>query len=60
MASLCSLQNKAKSLNKINSKPFMELGGRINMKHFGVQIPRFGGIDFWLLIRDALTSNPWS
>jgi hypothetical protein len=46
---------KQKNLNKLNSNPSTELGGRINIDISSVQTPSYRGANFWLLIQDDFT-----
>jgi hypothetical protein len=51
---------KEKNLNKTNSHPSTELGGRINIDISSVLISSYGGANFWLLIQDDFTNYLWS
>jgi hypothetical protein len=51
---------KQKNLNKFNSNPSAELGGRINIDISSVETPSYGGDNFWLLIQDDFTGYHWS
>jgi hypothetical protein len=51
---------KQKNLNKTNSHPSTELGGRINIDISIVLNSSYGGANFWLLIQDDFTNYLWS
>jgi hypothetical protein len=51
---------KTKTLNKTNSHPSTELGGRINIDISSVLNSSYGGANFWLLIQDDFTNYLWS
>jgi hypothetical protein len=51
---------KQKNLNKLNSNPSTELGGRTNIDISSVQTPIYGGANFWLLMQYDFTGSLWS
>jgi hypothetical protein len=51
---------KQKNLNKTNSHPSPELGGRINIYISSVLHSSYGVANFWLIIQDDFTYFLWS